>query len=385
MSPRLRDPLYLDRLYLALGVLFITLVTSVALWSGNARMVEYETPAGRVLDTAEAIWHDGSLSSPQLYRIYHYYAEKARQTGSRQIQDAFGIGARGELLPKHTILSAVLAAPFWILLGVPGLQLLQLLCALLIVDSLYCIVWRAVGAPPRPLRVLLALTFLTQTYIGHHVYSFSYDLHGALLTVLALRFTASAPLWGGLLAMSAIFIRPSHLLLVPFLLLAWDSSPRKVLDRALGALAGLALFLWLNYWMWGSPFSTSYGKLPIIDSSGALVLIQHPIGLSLQELTTDLWRKLFDWRLGMLLYNAALFLSPVLAILRWRSLPRLALVATAASLSYTLYVLSYEEWMHSLVGNRLVLPASLLALPTILIAAPQLLTSRRTRTSSTIT
>ncbi len=347
---------------------FVAAVSALALIVAFAHHVagrEYlsDGPGRRMAETALSLWDKGHLESETFADIFIRVQTESRITGQLYWQDAFSIGRQGQLFPKHSLLSSVLAAPFYGMFGRVGFLIFNVTAYVLLLFAVYSISKRICRSEIEKL-VFIVAGLGTQGIL--YVYGFSHDLHAATLSLTGLWLLRSAPLWGGVVLMSAIFVRPSSVLLVPFLLFAWWSprlAPRESVDAVGGCACVLMLFLFINSLMWGDPLATSYSRTPHF-SAGRLLFLSHPVGFDLQTLFSDLPEKLFSASRGLILYNPILFTAPWVV---WFSLhhpeKRFLLCTLSGAFLYCLYIFSYQMWHATTAGNRFLFPAIYLYLP----------------------
>lgn len=327
-----------------------------------------DSPAGRVAEVTRSLVERGSLEPETFRAIARQAAESSRALGRPSWQDAFTLGRHGELFPKHALLSAILVVPFFAVFGEAGFWIFQQLAAMLLIFYTFrlasYICDDKVGA-----LALVVITLGTQTVFGLYTYTFSYDLHAALLVIMGLYYLRTRPLWGGLLVGLSVFMRPSHVLLLPFLLYSWrgeGASQRR--DGLLGTAAALGLYGFVNHLMYGSPWLTPYQRLPGFDAQGQMLLMPHEVGFSLQTLCHDWGDKLFSSKVGLILFNPVVILVPFcFIVIGWHKERRFLALTLSASLFYALYVFSYSAWPWSHLGNRYLMPSIYLSLLSLMV------------------
>jgi len=325
--------------------LAVLLLSSAYFHRLGYQVLPQEAPPARNAEVARSIWRTHSLEAPEFHVFEQELRRLSRDTQREYRQDVFSLGRHGELFPKHSPLSGVVGAPFYGLFGDSGFWILQQVVALLLFYSTFRIT---------------TITLLTQTLIGFFCYMFSYDLHGLFLLICGLHVMHSRPRWGSALAALSIFVRPSYVVLLPFLLSAWHGLPERVgrpRDLLVGTGAVLCLYFAANDLMWGSPFATAYHRMVAFSPQGEPFIEQHP-GFSLDVLVADWWRKLFGARVGLLPFNPALFAFPWVCAWASRSEHKwFAFSTLTGSVVYGLYMFSYQWWDVSFLGNRLLLPS----------------------------
>ena len=343
--------------FLKCSVVLLLPVSLLAFWYGFSPTPD-ETPCERVASVARSIINDFSLEPREFHDIARSTAEFSRRDRTGYWQDAFALGARGELFPKHSLLSAIVASPFYGIFGEFGFWFFQQVVSLLLLYYSYQIITQIVGRD-MALCSVLVITLGTQTVIGLHTYFFNHDLLAVALIVSGLWFLRVRPCLGGFLAGLSVFTRPAHLLLLPFVLLAWQrKNLRGHFDSLLGAALALGLYAIANYFMFGDPLTSSYQRLPNFNEHGEMVILPHPMGFDLQTLLSDWGAKLWSTKNGLLLYNPCFLALPfVLPSLLTHPQRRFLLITLIGSVVYILYIFSYPDWIHSHFGNRFLFPS----------------------------
>ena len=341
-------------------ILFVlpSVIVSCFLWSYGFSSLPETSPPARVAEASRSLVNNGTLAAPEYLKFTSDFRAEAISSGHAIEQDVFAVGRDDKLYPKHSILSAIIGAPFYAIFGNSGFWILQQLCLLFIFISLSRL-------STRKTQVLLIFVYLlTQTLSGFHTHVFSYDLHGVALLLGGMALLSSNSFFGSMLSALTIFIRPAYLILIPFAVYARGGTKREYLLRLLGLSAGLGFFMLTNQLIFGSPFTTAYQAAAYILPDGSFVLDTHPLGFSLQTLLSDWGKKLFSLEVGALPYNLALILWPLAIWQTIKAKDRFLLITSAGALIYTLFIFSYQFWDASPAGNRFLLPAVyLMALP----------------------
>jgi hypothetical protein len=310
---------------------------------------------------ARSVLHSGTLSAPEFYEIQRQLLHES--TGKTVWQDCFFETAAGTLLPKHSVVTPLLLAPFVVLCGdraplvLSGLFLSLLITAILVFASRYGSIDNVAA-----LAVILLfsqLLFSLGPIPGELLLSVC--VVGAFLLVKQLPIAAGAVLAAGL------FFRPTVLFLLPWLLIMskGDALPDS-LRRGSRVCFGFALlavsYLWINHLLFGDFFTTAYHRLPEYVDGGRRFL-RHPTGFELTVFLQGWQEKLIGRRCGVLLYNSFLLLLPFLVpyLCRHKG-SRDLVVLVGAGLTYACLMFSYEMWHASYYGNRFVLPALALLL-----------------------
>jgi hypothetical protein len=294
-------------------------------------------------------------------------AQKSSLTSDVPIwQDVFSIGRNGSLLPKHALLVACLASPWYGVFGDAGIWIFQQLLLAGLFLCWYRLSSTIVGRDTTTLT-LVVLGLGTQTLL-HNTF-FSYDLIAGALTIIGLDISRRLPFVGGLVTATTISIRPLSLALFPWLV--GMGKRNSVLPALLGMGTAVAGYLTINYWLWGGFFITSYTNTPAF-SHGQLVPANHATLFSLQTLMSNWPRKLFDTSVGLCTYNPALLLVPIsITRISGHPLARQLLLCLLAAASLCIAVFSYQLWDESYMGNRFLFPAIYLALLGGLAAIPR--------------
>jgi hypothetical protein len=338
----------------------VLLLSSGLLHRLGYQVLPPQAPEARNGEVARSIWKNLSLQPPEFRVFRDNLARLSREHHQGYSQDVFSLGKSGEIFPKHSVISGVIAAPFYGVFGNCGFWILQQLLALLLFYSTFrltsLVAKRDTGVP-----TLVTIALLTETLLGFFCYTFSYDLHGLMLLVCGLHLMYSRPLWGSALATLSLFVRPSYVLVVPFLVCAWLGLPHRA-SRLRQVLfgGGSVLFLYLatNTLMWGGPFVTAYHRIAAFAPDGALFIEHHPQGFRLNVLVGNWWQKLFDLRVGLVVFNPALVAFPWVCAWARRFADKWFTWSTlGASMLYGLYMFSYEHWDVSFVGDRFLLPS----------------------------
>lgn len=323
-------------------------------------------PIGPPLNIAEvtkSLWHSRSLRPERFDQIYHDASELSRTSGSEVWQDVFALDMRGGLAPKHSLLSSVMAVPFYGIFGTFGFWVLQQLLFVWLLYSIYSIATRLAGRS-LPLTTIVVTMLLSPLLL--HSQGFSYELHVCALVIGGLDMMHRRPLIGAFLMSLSVLVRPSCVLIVvPLISAMYAHTPqwkRTILRRSIGLALGLGIFLVVNYLLWGNPFTTAYDRLPGFRG-GELFISQHPVGFDLETFRSGWPAKLWG-ETGILPATSCLFLLPLVVLsLRHQSERWFQAVCLSTALLYTLYILSYQMWMVTGPGNRFLLTATCLYIP----------------------
>ena len=219
----------------------------------------------------------------------------------------FARSVDGDLLPKHSILSACIAAPFVFIFGDLGFWIVQELLLLWLIYSSYQLVLVTSGVA-LPRTTVISICLFSQTLVAS--YHYSYDLHGCALIIGGLNLLRTRPAIGAAVMGFSVFIRPANLLLaLPLALGGTTSGSKKEVFRSTIGLA-VILFTWgmTNWLMWGNPLTTAYSRLPYFVA-GVEQFQAHPLGFDIHTFLADWGGKLFGNH-GLLPFNVALLALP---------------------------------------------------------------------------
>jgi hypothetical protein len=158
----------------------------------------------------------------------------------------------------------------------------------------------------------------------------------------------------GLLLGAAIWVRPTHVIIVPVLLAALFVREREkgwsaAIALAMAAAAAAALLLWRNAYLHGSPFEFGY---PVAAEGGkALNTFETP-------LMTGLLGFLVSPGKSILLFSPPILLAMLGLPRLWRRDRGIAVVAAAAPVAYLLFFATYTQWEGGYCyGPRYLVPA----------------------------
>lgn len=349
-----------------LFICLFCLLSLIGLYNYNKHIVFFgEHPGGRLAFCTRSIWNSGSIESPELRKIYHDVIEVSKKEGGCYWQDAISLTKEGKLYPKQAMIVALMAVPFYALLGDFGLWLFIQIAICCIVISLIRIVERLTG---RGLSKVLVLLMLLTTEILGYSYAFSYDIFGAAFIICGLDLAFAYPIIGAFLMSLSVFVRPSNVLLLPFLFFAWHGVNLRnplVLRTCLGFVLFLTVFVISNYLIWGGVFLTSYHRIPEM-CSGEVIMQNHPKAFELNVFLNDWKGKLISMDKGLIIANPILILFPLsLLTLGTRKYRNFILSVISSAVIYFCYLYGYSGWEWS--GNRVLLPATLLIVIAIII------------------
>jgi hypothetical protein len=272
-------------------------------------------------------------------------------------------GRHGEFYPKHPILLAVVALPFYLVAGDIGLLAFNLmqLCALLLV------MW--IGArryAPDLIAFALMLWFAFGTVLRPAAYNFAPDVLSTLLVagaIVALLYRHAGA--AGVLLGLSLWAKWTNAIFFPVAVAAlaarrdWRSLARFGAAAAL-PIAGL---LGLNWHMFGSPFVTPYDRVLVAQNQRWVLEPSHRTFFTV-PFWRGLWTQLTHPTLGLVAGAPPVLLAlPGFALLARRVRGEALLVGGACLAQLALFA-KYEQWTMSSYGPRFVLSVvALSALP----------------------
>lgn len=320
-------------------------------------------PAVPTVEVTKSLWLSGTLRPELFDRVYQAAQELSRSTQSEVWQDVFALDTRGQLAPKHSLISSVIAVPFYALFGNLGFWVLQQLLFIWLLYSTYSITIRITGRGVPLLTVAVACILSPVIFYS---YGFATDLHGCAFLIGGFSAMQRRPAMGAFLMSLSVFVRPSNVLLVcPLLFALYDDAPRTMrvaVSRCLGVGIGFGLFLWMNHEMWGSSFTTVYGRLPGFRS-GELFISPHPMGFDRATFVSDWPSKLWGEK-GIFPFTLCAALLPAVVLSLWKQSEKVfQSICLGTAVFYALYIFSYPMWMASNHGNRFLLAATFLYIP----------------------
>jgi hypothetical protein len=273
------------------------------------------------------------------------------------------LGRNGALYPKHPILLAVAALPFYVVAGDPGLLAFNLaqLCALVLV------MW--LGArryAPDWIAFALLLWFAFGTMLRAVAYNFAPDVLSTLLvagSVVAL--LAGRGLTGGILLGLSVWAKWTNAVFLPVAAatLAARRDWRGLLRFGAAAALPVLSLLGLNWHMFGSPFVTPYDRVMVLEGVHLVPEPSHRTFFTL-PFWSGLWRQLTDRDMGLVVAAPPVLLAlPGLVVIARRDWTEALLVGGACAAQLAMFA-KYEQWHVSSYGPRFLLSVvALSALP----------------------
>ena len=272
-------------------------------------------------------------------------------------------GRRGEFYPKHPILLAVVALPFYVVAGDIGLLAFNLaqLAALVLVLWLGARRYAANEA-----AAALMLWYAFGTMLRPAAYNFAPDVLSTLLVAsgfVALLYRRAA--LAGVVLGLALWAKWTNAVFVPVVLvwLVVRRDWRGLVRLGAGAALPVAGLLALNWHMFGSPLVTPYDRVLVAENRRWAVEPSHRTFFTV-PFWSGLWTQLSDRRLGLVVAAPpALLALPGLVILYRRARPDALLIGAACAAQLAMFA-KYDQWNISSYGPRFLLSVvALSALP----------------------
>jgi len=272
-------------------------------------------------------------------------------------------GRNGAFYPKHSVLLAVAALPFYVVAGDTGLLAFNLaqLCALVLV------MW--LGArryAPDAVVFPLMVWFAFGTLLRPVAYNFSPDVLSTLLVagaIVALLYERGAT--AGVLLGLALWAKWTNAVFVPVALaaLAARRDGRALLRFGVAAAVPVLALLGLNWHMFGSPFVTPYDRVMVVERSRWVIEPSHRTFFTV-PFWRGLWTQLTDARMGLVFAAPPFLLALPGFVALYRRARGDALVVGVACAAQLAMFAKYDQWNVSSYGPRFLLSVvALSALP----------------------
>jgi hypothetical protein len=272
-----------------------------------------------------------------------------------KIGGQISLGKNGEWYPLHEWLISLIAVPFYLLLGINGTLLCNMLMSFFTGFFTYKVC--AEKYPPWIAAISTSLTFASSLLL-HYSYSFSVDVLGVLFATMTLYYMQRhKPLVAGVLFSLTVFGRNQYLILLPafllYLVLDKENKERKVKTVLMFLLAGAPLgilFFLQNYLMYGSPFLAAYNFWTDMNpETGKLIIRSHSFD---KPFVKGLSEILFSAKSGIF---AGIPLLPLALILGAKNLHQksreLSFFITISTLIMSIFFSLYSGFPGS-IGNR---------------------------------
>jgi hypothetical protein len=266
----------------------------------------------------------------------------------------------GAWVPKHPLLLAFLALPFFALGGDRGLLVFNLVQVLLL-DGL--VLWLALRVTTGPIAFATAILFALGTLLRPLAFNFSPDVLSSILVVAAILTVLQrrAGLAGALLGLSiaakwtnALFFVPAGVAVLA--MSGWRGAARLALASAPWVVALAAL----NVKWFGSPLVTPYDRVLAL-ASGATPL--EGLAAFNVPFWIGLWSQLTDRRVGLIVSGPPILVAVPGFLFLWRRRRfEAALLLSCAGGQIALFA-PYRYWAASGSGHRFLLTAIVLCAP----------------------
>lgn len=268
-------------------------------------------------------------------------------------QDRYVLTIQNQLLPQHAALARILLSPFVCTLGEDGVRVAMGFCLLGIFFGAWLIHSALSSDKASPILLLLSIALGTHILLTGAGMNYDHFYSAVLLLGLGFSLYGKSLIGGSFLGLTML-IRPNALAFYPFVFLVLLLKKRSrlyIFEWCIGVGSFVLLLLILQWYLFGSPFSTFYHAMPMYDH-GSVKLNVEPASMSLSVLIQDWLEKLFDYRVGILLWNPALLVSLVLTPFIWRRINKCEWVLISGILLQVGIVFSRNAWAMSFVGNR---------------------------------
>jgi hypothetical protein len=273
------------------------------------------------------------------------------------------LGRNGAFYPKHPILLAVAALPFYVAAGDAGLLAFNLAQ----LGALVLVMW--IGArryAPDWVAFAVMLWFAFGTLLRPVAYNFAPDVLSTLLVVggiVALLYGRSLTA-GALLGLS-LWAKWTNLVFVPVAVaaLAARREWRALLRFGAAAAVPVIGLLGLNWHMFGSPLTTPYDRVLIIRKVRWVVEPSHRTFFTV-PFWRGLWTQLTDSRMGLIRAAPPVLVAVPGFVEMFRRDRGATLLVGAACAAQLAVFAKYDQWNVSSYGPRFLLSVvALSALP----------------------
>ncbi len=289
-----------------------------------------------------------------------------------QAADQTSQGKDGQWYPLHEILMPFLTVPFYLVFGINGCLVFNVLVSILLMISIYYLCARHVDY-----LCAFAATILTAftTLFLDYTYCYSLDVFGTLLLLLAYwcavsgKFILTGLVWG-----LAIFSRLANVVtlagVIPFLVLVGASGRREegatpvvhlahrvrplLLSVAGGLPVGLCI-LAANWTMFGSPFATSYDRWQHFVQGKPVISSQR--GAFSCSFIDRLPKVLADPQSGLLIGGPLILVAIAFgSCLFWNKARHEAVMSGLISIALLVFFTKYCNAAPGAPGNRYLMP-----------------------------
>ncbi len=224
--------------------------------------------------TVRSIAEHGRLEQRSLHPDSWYAQDLGWNRNLTDDWSNVALGRDGGWYPKHPILLPLLAVGPYLLYGPIGTLVVNLLLNLAFVWLVFRLGCRL--AHPAA-AALVAMAVAAMPFVVEMSYTFSNDLLGAVLLLGSMACALGGSFAAaGVLAGFAVWSRVINVAFLPALaLVIVDAGGRRALMRSvLFAALPLSLYAWLNHWLFGAPWITSYHRV-IVREAGEMRTAAH--------------------------------------------------------------------------------------------------------------
>lgn len=308
--------------------------------------------AGWLVTVVQSLAHDGDLD---LRNQLHYAVAEA--------SDQCSLGANGEWFSVHEWLMPLLTVPFYTLWDVNGCLIFNLTVATVSAILAYRLAMRC-GSPPAAFAATIVVVF--GSMLRDYSYGYSLDVFATLVLLAAtLPLLAKDYFLGGLFVGLAVLGRLHLAAVVPIALLlallarGWRAKGAALLALAAGGALPLAVLLYANAEMYGSPFTVAYERWLVPENEGLALVNQRQV-LFTTPLFSGVAEMLFSRETGFL-FGAPFAPIALLGLGRlWNRRREDCVFVVGAALALLALYSMAAGGLHPGQGNRYLLPVSLL-------------------------
>jgi hypothetical protein len=280
-------------------LLLVLAVTTLLYALGSVRTLQ--TKAYMAEDAPEYLVVDMSLVKDHDLDLHGQYvgpyATRWNQNGNlSDFHAGISAGLHGEWYPKCPWFYPALLMPVYTVFGPIGMLVVNIIWGVALAACMYLLGCRF-AEPAAAAGAALALVLLTT--LNYLVLVIGVDTGGALAVTAAVMLIATAPAAGGAgywlgagaaAGLAALFTSRDGILL-PFLAgyALTRGGWRGAILFGVGSLPPLLLFFGMNWRMFGSPLTTSYDRVMVLEN-GVPKLASHRSQLALHDLPAGLGR-----------------------------------------------------------------------------------------------
>ena len=301
--------------------------------------------------TAVSLWEDGDLDLANQIR-----------GGLPAHQKQIALGRDGRWLPKHPVLMPVLSVPFYVLFGVAGFLVFNVLVILLLAAVVYATARHYLD--PGTAAAATALVF-GGSFLREYVYNYSPDLLSTLLVLGGLLLILRRrPFSGGMLLGISVLAKVTNLFVAALVVgfLPFRRDRREAVRAAAGILPGFAAWMLVNLALFGGPTVTGYDRTLVLHD-GVAQTVSHK-GFFDLPLLEGMSGQLLDPRAGLLPTSPILLLAIPGFVVFLRRHPWDGALFLGISEFLFLLFSTYRWWATSHYGNRfLMVPVTLACVP----------------------